>query len=181
MNGDTIFVETLERAYQVRFFGIDAPEMSQPYGNEARDFVSDLILSKLVTVEIQEKKGANLYIGDVFFKKRELSRLMLQKGYAWYNRGKTQYSFTKLEERAKRRQIGLWEEKKPVPPWMYKELEFLSNYGEKNRDPHEIVYVTLRGNNYHKIDCVHASGPITSYILQEAERFGYVPCPICSH
>ena len=155
--------------------------MSQPYGDEARDFLCDLILSKLVTVEIKEKKGSSLYTGDVYFDKKELSRLMLQKGYAWYNRGETQYSFTKLEDRAKRRQVGLWEEKKPVPPWMYKELEFLNNYVGKKKAPNELVYVTLSGNDYHKIDCPHASGPITQYILQDAEKYGYVPCPICNH
>lgn len=183
MDGDTVLVETLEGGYQVRLLGVDAPELFQPYGEEAKKFLKDITYNKPVTLELRERKGTSLYTGEVFVEKKNLGSLLLEKGYAWYNGGDSKYGFEKMEAKARRRRIGLWRDASPVPPWIYRKLRVLHNYMSRSEEfrPNEIVYVAMRGNDYHKISCSHVTGPVTSYTVLEAEKMGYTPCPICGY
>ena len=48
IDGDTFKLET---GVKVRLIGIDAPELSQPGGEESREYLAQLILNKGVTLE----------------------------------------------------------------------------------------------------------------------------------
>lgn len=68
----------------LRFFGIDAYELKEEKGKEARDFLKDLILEKNITIKTEkDKKGkygrllATLFLDDI-----NINELMVEKGYA---------------------------------------------------------------------------------------------------
>src|SRR5437667_1417582 len=50
-DGDTIKVLHNGRAEKIRLHGIDCPEKGQPYGTKAKQFVSQLVFGKEVTVK----------------------------------------------------------------------------------------------------------------------------------
>ena len=52
-DGDTvILLDSDDTQHKIRLHGIDAPENGQPYGNKAKEYLSDLIAGKTVTINI---------------------------------------------------------------------------------------------------------------------------------
>lgn len=51
--------------YKIRLHGIDCPELNQPFGKAAKQFVSDLIFGQYVNVETNKKDryGRTIEIG----------------------------------------------------------------------------------------------------------------------
>ena len=50
-DGDTITVLQDKQQVKVRLFGIDAPELKQPYGKKSKRFLSNLITRKIAEVK----------------------------------------------------------------------------------------------------------------------------------
>src|SRR4026209_413363 len=50
-SGDVITISNLNRPVRVKLLGVDAPEMSQAFGDVAKKHLADLILDKSVLVE----------------------------------------------------------------------------------------------------------------------------------
>ena len=126
-DGDTINLTTGER---IRFFGIDAPETfphAQPYGEEAKERVKELIESNGMNVHllaVNKAGNADKYerlIRIVFVDKDvDVNLLLLREGLAWayrrYLKG-TEFEtpYVEAEEEAKREKRGLWGDSKNVP------------------------------------------------------------------
>ena len=53
-DGDTITVLQDKRQIKVRLYGIDAPELKQPYGKKSKQFLSNLITGKIAEVKNQK-------------------------------------------------------------------------------------------------------------------------------
>ncbi|GAH34379.1 unnamed protein product, partial [marine sediment metagenome] len=51
IDGDTIEVDINGKAYKVRYIGINTPEYNQPFGDEATQTNSSLVLGKTVILE----------------------------------------------------------------------------------------------------------------------------------
>lgn len=128
-DGDTIVVKPADsdKNVTVRLDRIDAPELDQPYGIEARDFLKEKVLNKEVNIEPLKKTDkygrtlAEVYLPD---EKLYLNRDLVAKGFAWryvkYDRSK--YSDLKvLEEFARDQKVGLWQGESPVAPWIFRE------------------------------------------------------------
>ena len=67
-DGDTITVEPINGGdrIKVRLYGIDCPEMNQPFGQAGKTFVSRLVLYKTVDLDIKgqgylQQDGCNCY------------------------------------------------------------------------------------------------------------------------
>ncbi|MBE2985335.1 thermonuclease family protein [Campylobacter sp. RM6883] len=119
-DGDTITVLTPQKEQvKVRLHGIDAPEKKQAYGNKSRQFLSNLIAGK--EVEVKEK-GKDIYkrtIGTIYLNGTDINTQMVASGYAW---AYVKYSkdYVNLEKEARRQKLGLWRDKKPIPPWEFR-------------------------------------------------------------
>ena len=50
-DGDTITVMHYARGGRIRLYGVDTPERGQNFGKRAKQFTSDMVFGKIVTIE----------------------------------------------------------------------------------------------------------------------------------
>ena len=122
-DGDTITVLQGKRQIKVRLFGIDAPELKQPYGKKSKQFLVNLIAGKVVEVEENGKDRYKRTIGTIYLNGKDINAQMVANGYAWVYR-KFSKKYTPQESKAKSQKLGLWRDKEPTPPWEWRRLCF---------------------------------------------------------
>lgn len=125
-DGDTITVYTKEREKRkIRLYGVDAPESKQAWGQEATDFVSDLVFLQEVEISVVNE---DRYGRDVALVKlpdgRILNEELVRHGHAWvyrdYCREALCNNWIDLELRARTEKSGLWSQKNPTAPWRWR-------------------------------------------------------------
>lgn len=136
-DGDTITARCGEPgAYEqvkVRIQGIDAPERKQPYGNRARQALSDMVFQQWVDLRCSKtdryrRKVCSVWVAPASTpdgsRTLDAGLAMVGMGMAWWYRSyareqspqeRGQYEFAEVE--AKARSAGLWGDAQPVPPW----------------------------------------------------------------
>jgi endonuclease YncB( thermonuclease family) len=111
---------------RIRLAEIDAPESRQPYGNRARQELSDLAFGKDVTVTVRDIDRYGRTVGRVYAGSVDVSAEMVRQGAAWVYR---QYSHDPMllrdEQEARDARRGLWAlpEAERVPPWEWRTAE----------------------------------------------------------
>ncbi len=121
-DGDTLVVLRNKTRLNVKLPGIDAPELDQPFGPKAKQFVAKLVKGKVVTVEIFQP-GNPIYGTVRFSKNRILAHEMVKAGMAWAMTTDKSSVFSEAQQAAKSARLGLWvnsEEEEPVPPWEWR-------------------------------------------------------------
>lgn len=120
-DGDTITVlDDNKVQHKVRFYGIDAPEKSQPYGEKSRENLASYIAGKNVRVDSRATDRYGRTVGVVYVGKTNVNEAQVADGFAW---AYTQYGgreFKNFENEAKSKGLGLWADKKPQAPWEYR-------------------------------------------------------------
>jgi micrococcal nuclease len=116
-DGDTILVNHSV----IRLAGIDCPELSQPFGQKARQKTVELCLGKQVKIVKMGRDKYNRILANVFVGKISLNNELLRLGYAWhysyYDHSKKR---AKIEAETRINKLGLWSDKNPVAPWDYR-------------------------------------------------------------
>ena len=118
-DGDTITILQDKQQIKVRLFGIDAPELKQPYGKKSKQFLANLIAGEVVEVEENGKDRYKRTIGTIYLNGADINAQMVENGYAWAYR-KFSKKYTAHESKAKSQRIGLWRDKEPTPPWEWR-------------------------------------------------------------
>lgn len=121
VDGDTVIIVNNGKARTVHLVSVDAPQLEQPYGKEARAFAENLLLNRVVSIEASDpSKAADI----VTFDGQSLKWGLIRAGLAWYpeNHEKTSVrrvddSLGKYETKARRQRVGLWADANPKPPW----------------------------------------------------------------
>lgn len=172
---------------KIRLNGIDCPESGQAFGNKAKQFASDMVFGKTVTIKGQGKDKYGRTIGDVFLPDGTcLNKELVKEGLAWWYR---QYSNDKeleqLEREARSSNKGLWFDSNPTAPWDFRHNPDLSanseqNLSSTNKPPSNdtIVYVTKTGSKYHSAFCRYLKSAIPIKLLEASSR--YSPCSACN-
>ncbi|MDR2400725.1 MAG: thermonuclease family protein [Deferribacteraceae bacterium] len=123
-DGDTFTMTGEKEDIRIRLYGIDAPELSQEYGETARDYLASLIEGKTVALEITEIDRYGRNVGLITADNESVNLEMLKSGNAWfYGSYCKKYFCRKWEaaaESAKREKKGFWKEGEPDPPWKYR-------------------------------------------------------------
>lgn len=122
-DGDTIAILQGKQQIKVRLFGIDAPELKQPYGKKSKQFLANLVAGEIVEVEENGKDRYKRTIGTIFLNDKDINAQMVANGYAWAYR-KFSKKYTAHESQAKKQRLGLWRDKGPIPPWEWRRLCF---------------------------------------------------------
>ena len=118
-DGDTITILQNKTQIKVRLFGIDAPELKQPYGKKSKQFLANLIAGEVVEVDENGKDRYKRIIGTIYLNGADINAQMVENGYAWAYR-KFSKKYTPQESKAKSQKLGLWRDKEPIPPWEWR-------------------------------------------------------------
>lgn len=188
-DGDTITLLKDSKEYKIRFNGIDAPELSQDFGKEAQEYLSDRILNQDVDVKILDTDKYGRYIGEVYWGDLSLNREMVEMGLAWhYKQYSKDETLAKLENEARENAIGLWSESDPIAPWDYRHGTSTTSNTSKTTSKakvtkvdtkESVVYITKTGKKYHRAGCSSLSKSKIEISREDAIDGGYEPCGKC--
>lgn len=143
-DGDSFQVRLADgRKTGVRIGGIDAPERNQPWADRSRRNLRELIEGKAIWLDIGKTDRYGRIVAQVFVEARgleaansgaapdrliDVGHAQLQAGLAWFYRryaGELTPEWRKryddAELSAKRERSGLWQDRAPVEPWIFRE------------------------------------------------------------
>ena len=120
IDGNTLEVldQQENETYRVMVAGVDAPELEQEYGVEARDYLESRTLGKKVNVELigKDRKGNKQAV--IKLKNGQfLGAMLVEAGYAWKKPNSEIREM--LVQEAQANKNGLWKDENPTPPWVY--------------------------------------------------------------
>jgi micrococcal nuclease len=124
LDGDSITLrDDNKQQLNVRLGEIDAPEYDQPFGGQARQVLTDLVLGKKVIVKSQVIDKYGRIVGRVYLDEIDVSAELVRSGSAWvYRKYATDNNLYQLEDKAKQDKLGLWNllEIERIPPWEWR-------------------------------------------------------------
>ncbi len=133
IDGDTVVVSVFRREVRTRLYGIDCREDGQPWGNIATAGLIKLIGGRTVRMETHGldhygRTLATLYVRrDHGSEWTNVNERMVMLGHAWVNRRyyarlprARQQQLDRLERWARSKRVGLWRNKRPLPPWRWR-------------------------------------------------------------
>ena len=123
-DGDTLTLlvpdGTSFKQVKVRLGEIDTPESRQPYGERAKQALSDLAYNQQARVVVQDTDRYGRTVGRVYVGSVDVNAEMIRQGAAWaYRQYLKDQSLLTLEAEAKAAKRGLWglPEAQRCPPW----------------------------------------------------------------
>lgn len=131
-DGDTVTVlDAGQQTHKIRLAFIDAPEKNQPYGQRAKQSLSEKVYQREVQVDVYEKDRYGREVGRVRLGGQNINLSMLVDGYAWHYRYYAEKSqspaefreYEAAQQRAQQQKRGLWQDSQPQPPWDFRRQE----------------------------------------------------------
>lgn len=122
-DGDTLTLHENGRLHKCRLAWLDAPELAQPHGIEARSALFAVLQTHSISVTVLRY---DKYHREIVALRTDLGRdvnaWLILNGHAWYcatfGRGPIALPMFQLTAQEHRR--GLWEKPNPTPPWIYR-------------------------------------------------------------
>ncbi|MDS4026100.1 MAG: thermonuclease family protein [Candidatus Contendobacter sp.] len=126
-DGDTLtlLVEG-NRQIKVRLAGIDAPELSQPYGQKAKQALSALAFGQEARIDSAGPDKYGRTLGTVYVGSINVNAALISQGAAWvYRQYPHDAALEELESFARNSGAGLWAlpADQRVPPWEWRHGE----------------------------------------------------------
>lgn len=128
-DGDTVRVQPADgAAVSIRVYGVDCPELGQPYGTAARDMTAQLLNGQRVEIiPAQARKSYKREVAVVMLPGRAtLEDALVSAGLAWvdgrYCKRPECDQWRQHQADAKAARRGLWADDNPVPPWIWRRM-----------------------------------------------------------
>lgn len=118
-DGDTIWVRLPEaaEALHVRLQGLDAPEICQAAGRQARDALAARLMHQDVTLDVRAQDSYARTLARVNFGGQDVGSWLVSQGWAWSSGFRHRAGPYAPEERAAREtRRGLWAHADPEEP-----------------------------------------------------------------
>lgn len=124
-DGDTITVLTDDkREIKTRLDGIDAPELSQAFGQAAKKALSTLVFGRVVELRITGHDCYKRALARVFVASSDVNRELVRLGYAWrYEQYSQEPALIEAQSEAKAAKRGLWQDFEPLAPWLWRKAK----------------------------------------------------------
>ena len=131
-DGDTLTVTNnkTNKKVKVRLFGIDAPEATQKYGLESKEYLMSLTKNKSIIVKGNTYDKYGRLLGTIYVDGININETMVQTGNAWWYE-KFDPKNTKVRDmqiKAKESKLGLWKNVNAIAP-----EEYRKNQKNKNK------------------------------------------------
>ncbi len=110
-DGDTLWVRPGgdRPPVQVRILGLDAPEICQAFGTQAREALAARVLHRTVRVSTRARDRYQRSVGSVSLEGQDVGAWLVQRGYAWSGRYRGRPGpYAQEEAQARQGRIGLW-------------------------------------------------------------------------
>ena len=128
VDGDTINVLIqAKQQIRVRIAFIDAPEKGQPFGQRAKQAMSDLVFGKDVKLRPHTIDRHGRLVARVIIDNQDAGLELLKQGLCWvYEKyvgeasDEIQTSYRDAQHRAEAEKAGLWQDPDPMPPWEWR-------------------------------------------------------------
>jgi micrococcal nuclease len=122
VDGNTVEFQTADNeVFKFVLSGIDAPELSQEFGEEAKKLLEKLVAGEEAVILVEGKDRLGNRVGVLKYGKDKDPRPeLLEKGLAWTTEKNPKPEFETLKEAAKSHEKGLWEQPNPTPPWTFR-------------------------------------------------------------
>lgn len=90
VDGDSLWIEPAGGGVpiELRLLGIDAPEICQPWGPEAKQALAELVAGRELRVDLGAVDVHGRRLGTVYVDSRNVNRTLVQEGHAWSARYK---------------------------------------------------------------------------------------------
>lgn len=117
-DGDTVTChDNGGRPHRIRLLGIDAPELEQAHGREARAALVRKVGDARVAVVSRGFDRYGRLLATLWIDERDVNREMVEEGHAWASGGiAPTEELVDAESRARRARLGLWADAAPVEP-----------------------------------------------------------------
>jgi len=138
-DGDTITVRNRDGAiHKIRLHAIDAPEMKQAGGEQARNWLNEQVMNREVKIVVNntdryQRQVANVVLPVAGCDQRlcdgevDVNLQAIAAGQAWwyrdYSRGQSSADrllYEAAENEARQGRKGLWRQKAPLAPWQWR-------------------------------------------------------------
>ena len=191
-DGDTITILTNDKqSIKIRLAGIDTPEKSQAFGKKAKQFTSNAVYGKSVTIIQETVDRYKRIVGMVYCGNICLNEKLVKNGLAWVYRkycGKPHCKeWLQYEHQARINTIGLWSQNDPIPPWDYRRSKREKSNTQKINNYSSVATGNFHGNvkskNFHRQGCRYYNCKKCTAVFSsrdDAINSGYRPCKNCS-
>jgi micrococcal nuclease len=120
LDGDTVIIRDQGQTYRLRLLDIDAPELQQDYGRQAKRSLSTLCTGTIAV----HTTGTDIYgrtLGHLFCNGTDASQFQVAQGMAWFtSRYSSRIELESLQRQAQQQGLGLWKQDNPAPPWIWR-------------------------------------------------------------
>jgi endonuclease YncB( thermonuclease family) len=128
VDGDTINVRILgKQQIRVRIAFIDAPEKGQPFGQRAKQAMSELLFGKDVELQAHTIDRYWRLVARVLIDGQDAGLELLKQGLCWVHEkyvgeaaAEIQTGYRDAQHKAEAERVGLWQDPDPVPPWQWR-------------------------------------------------------------
>ncbi|MGC3947919.1 MAG: thermonuclease family protein [Chryseolinea sp.] len=116
IDGNTLEFTSCEgEKYTIVLSGIDCPELTQAFGDEARICLQKLALNKQATVTVKGKDRSGNSIAEVMVDGKKDPRIQLLKdGLAWTEEGTSAAELENYKVASQSKKKGLWKDQNPT-------------------------------------------------------------------
>ena len=117
-DGDTLAVRIDRQVLNIDLKNVDAPEVGQPYGANARDSLAELCDAKTIALDELGIDRERHIFGEVHRGGIDAGEEQVRRGMAWARPPVAQSPLREMQAKARAAQVGLWGgDVAPVPPW----------------------------------------------------------------
>ncbi|HQN65743.1 MAG TPA: thermonuclease family protein [Methylophilus sp.] len=120
-DGDTVKINDNGQTFKLRITDIDAPERNQTYGLKSRRALMKLCTRADIRYQISGVDKYQRKVGKLQCNQQDVSLYMVQNGHAWFaDHFSSDYTLYLAQKEAQQAKLGLWQDSKPSPPWLWR-------------------------------------------------------------
>lgn len=181
-DGDSFDFLNAEGVKKIRLYGIDCPEINQPFGDSAKIFLSHY-LNDTVTIIIRDRDKYGRTIADVFIRDTSINYQLLERGLAWHYKKYSQDSvYAAAEAEAQYLKTGLWRKEVKIAPWDWRAGKYDRSLLSEDNSIKFFICIGKENTTYHTVHyCEELKNCNSSIILvQPAEAVEVYHKTACS-